>query len=69
VALDDDGLAGGYVAPPAGGIPVVRVSRAQGAWLLGRDPAAMAPEAAPVTPARVEGGERAGGDGDAARAR
>jgi len=53
VALDDDGLAGGYVAPPSQGIPVVRVSRAQGAWLLGRDVAAMVPETAPATSTRV----------------
>jgi hypothetical protein len=53
IALDDDGLAGGYVAPPSTGIPVVRISRAQGAWLLGRDLAAMVPETAEVVAARL----------------
>lgn len=42
-----------YTAPPtAGGIPVVRITRAQGEWLLGRP---IAAETAPVTPARVVG--------------
>lgn len=55
VALDNDGLAGSYVAPPAGGIPVVRVSRAVGAWLLGRDVRALGPEPDEVIPARLDG--------------
>ena len=53
VQLSGGGVGGGYVAPPAGGIPVVRVSRAVGAWLLGRDPASLAPETDEATPARI----------------
>jgi hypothetical protein len=53
IALDDDGLAGGYVAPPAEGIPVVRVSRAVGAWLLGREVDSLGPETMETMPVRI----------------
>lgn len=42
-----------YTAPPtANGIPVVRITRAQGQWLLGRP---ITAETAPVTPVRLVG--------------
>jgi hypothetical protein len=52
IALDPNDPVETYTPPPGGGIPAVRISLAQGAWLLGRTPTV---ETTPTRPWRVAG--------------
>ncbi len=44
-----------FIPPPGNGIPVVRVTRAVGAWLLGRPESSLVAETSEVRPTRIAG--------------
>lgn len=56
IDLDRGTLPAWFIDAPARGIPVVRISRAQGAWLLGVPEASLVPETAETAPRRIATG-------------